>query len=107
MEPEVSFAFELAPGCICKASTFSYTAAMTDGAPSRNALHQLLDSLPDEQMPAAEAALTQVQQGALRSALASIPGLRLPAQWPPRFPLFEPMPYDGEAPSEELVRERR
>ncbi len=80
---------------------------MAEANPSRAALHQLLDQLPDEQMPAAFAALTQVQQDALRSALASIPGIRLPAHWPPQFPDFEPMPYEGEPPSEQLVRERR
>ena len=53
---------------------------MAETNPSRAALHQLLDQLPDEQMPAAFAALTQVQQDALRSTLASIPGLRMPAR---------------------------
>lgn len=80
---------------------------MADLTASRAALHQLLDELPEEHMPAAFAALTQVQQDALRSALASIPGLRMPDRWPPQFPDFEPMPYEGEPPSEELIRERR
>jgi hypothetical protein len=80
---------------------------MAETNPSRAALHQLLDQLPDEQMPAAFAALTQVQQDALRSTLASIPGLRMPARWPPQFSEFEPMSYEGEPPSEQLIRERR
>jgi hypothetical protein len=80
---------------------------MAHSTPSRAALHQLLDELPEEHMPAALAALTQVQQDALRSALASIPGLRLPAHWPPHFADIEPMPYEGEPPSEQLIRERR
>ena len=80
---------------------------MATPTPSRAELHRLLDTLPDEQMPAALAALTQVGQDALRSILASIPGLRLPAHWPPRYPPVESMDYDAEPPSEELVRERR
>ncbi len=80
---------------------------MNQSNPSRAALHQLLDELPEEQMPAAFAALTQVQQDTLRSILASIPGLRLPAHWPPQFADFELMPYEGESPSEQLIRERR
>ncbi len=75
---------------------------------SRAALHQLVDTLPEDQLPAATAALAQVQQDALRSTLASIPGLRLPAQSPPRFEVFEPMEYEGnESPSEQLIRERK
>lgn len=80
---------------------------MNQSNPSRATLHQLLDELPEEQMSAAFAALTQVQQDTLRSTLASILGLRLPAHWPPQFADFEPMPYEGEAPSEQLIRERR
>ena len=80
---------------------------MADSTRSRAALHQLVDELPEERMPAAFAALTQVRQDALRSALASIPGLRMPAHWPPQFPDFGPMPYEGEPPSEQLIRERR
>ena len=49
----------------------------------------------EDQLPAATAALAQGQQDALRSALASIPGLRPPAQWRPRFNVFEPMEYEG------------
>jgi hypothetical protein len=84
-----------------------YTGRMAQLTPSRAALHQLLDQLPDDHMPAAFVALTQVQQDALRSTLASIPGLRLPTHWPPQFPDVEPMPYEGEPPSEQLIRERR
>ena len=80
---------------------------MADAPSSRAALHQLIDTLPEEQMPAALAALTQVGHDALRSTLASIPGLRLPAHWPPRYPAVELMDYDGEPPSEQLIRERR
>jgi hypothetical protein len=80
---------------------------MADPIPSRTALHQLVDTLPEEHMPAALAALIQVRQDALRATLASIPGLRLPAQWPPHFPDVEPMPYEGESPSEQLIQERR
>ena len=80
---------------------------MSDPHASRAALHQLLDQLSDEQIPAAFAALTQVQQDALRSVLVSIPGLRMPTPWPSPFPDFTPLAYDGEPPSEQLIRERR
>lgn len=39
--------------------------------------------------------------------LKSIPGLRLPSQWPPRFSTFEPVVVEGEPVSEQLIRERR
>lgn len=39
--------------------------------------------------------------------LQSIPGVRLPEHWPPRFETFEPIPVEGELVSEQLIRERR
>jgi hypothetical protein len=43
----------------------------------------------------------------LLEKLKGIPGLRLPAQWPPRFASFEPIQVEGEPVSEQLIRERR
>ena len=80
---------------------------MADASSSRSELHRLLDELPEEQVAAAAAALAELQRDALRSTLSSIPGLHVPDHWPARFPEFEPLPFDGEPPSEQLVRERR
>ena len=39
--------------------------------------------------------------------LKSLPGVKLPAHWPPQFKPVEPLEVEGELPSERLVRERR
>jgi hypothetical protein len=39
--------------------------------------------------------------------LKSIPGIKLPDHWPPRFEKFEPLLLEGEPVSEQLIRERR
>ena len=39
--------------------------------------------------------------------LKSIPGIKLPDHWPPRFEKFEPLSVEGEPLSEQLIRERR
>jgi hypothetical protein len=80
---------------------------MADPFSSRSELHRLVDELPEEQLSAAVVTLRQLQQDAVRSTLASIPGLRMPAHWPPQFSDFEPLPFEGEPPSEQLIRERR
>jgi hypothetical protein len=43
----------------------------------------------------------------LRQRLASLPGVKLPAHWPPRFKALESLEVEGELPSQRLVRERR
>ena len=43
----------------------------------------------------------------LRERLKSLPGVKLPAHWPPQFKPLEPLEVEGELPSERLVRERR
>jgi hypothetical protein len=43
----------------------------------------------------------------LRERLKSLPGVKLPAHWPPRFRPIEPLKGEGELPSQRLVRERR
>ncbi len=39
--------------------------------------------------------------------LKSLPGVKLPRHWPPRFKPVEPLQVEGELPSERLIRERR
>jgi hypothetical protein len=43
----------------------------------------------------------------LREWLKSLPGVKLPAHWPPRFKPVESLQVEGEMPSQRLVRERR
>ena len=43
----------------------------------------------------------------LRERLESLPGVKLPAHWPPRFKPVESLQVEGELPSQRLVRERR
>jgi len=43
----------------------------------------------------------------LRERLESLPGVKLPAHWPPRFKPFEPLQGEGELPTQRLIRERR
>jgi len=43
----------------------------------------------------------------LRERLKSLPGVKLPAHWPPRFKPVESLKVEGEMPSQRLVRERR
>jgi hypothetical protein len=75
----------------------------------RRHLHQLVDELEDRQLPHAAQALEAIQQASLEAILRSIPGLRMPDHWPPRYADFEPLPVaDGEElPSARLIRERR
>jgi hypothetical protein len=66
------------------------------------------DNLPQNQEAVETPEAERVkEQERLLEVLRAIPGLRVPDHWPPRYEPFEPMPYDGEAPSEQLIRERR
>jgi hypothetical protein len=73
----------------------------------RRHLHQLVDELDDRQLPQAAQALEAIQQASLEAILRSIPGLRMPDHWPPRYADFEPISIPGEPVSEQLIRERR
>lgn len=66
------------------------------------------DNLPQApRTPEEEAKFAEEQQEMLR-ILRTIPGIRVPKHWPPRFRDFEPMKWEGdESPSEQLIRERR
>ena len=77
---------------------------------TRLELHDAIEQLNDEQV---EHLLSLVrgflveEEDPLRKRLRSIPGIKLPDQWPPRFERFEPLEVEGEPPSEQLIRERR
>jgi hypothetical protein len=81
---------------------------MADPPETRAGLHELIDSLEEYQLKAAEAALKRLRANQVYTALSSIPGVELPAVWPPQFQDLEPMAWAGdELPSEELIRFRR
>jgi hypothetical protein len=70
-------------------------------------LQQLIDELSDQQLPRAVAAVDSIRHDAIGAVLREIPGLQMPDHWPPCYPDVEPMPVAGEAPSEQLIRDRR
>lgn len=51
--------------------------------------------------------LASASEDAVWQQLNDLPGIQLPAHWPPRFAKFEPIPITGEPLSEQLIRERR
>ncbi len=48
-----------------------------------------------------------VSNDSLLERLKTLPGVKLPAHWPPRFKPVESLDAEGELPSERLIRERR
>ncbi len=76
-------------------------------SPLRQNLHETIEQLTEEQLVAVAAAIQKIQTPDRRPVLKEVAGFRLPAHWPPQFPDFEPLPYEGEPPSEQLIRERR
>ena len=75
-------------------SALAHDPAQSAEALIEQALSAHLGSPPNEPDP-------------LWEKLKSIPGLRLPSEWPPRFFTFEPVVVEGEPVSEQLVQERR
>ena len=63
----------------------------------------LEQALADRQMRRAGGA----SKDSLRERLSNLPGVKLPAHWPPRYKPVEPLKVEGELPSQRLVRERR
>jgi hypothetical protein len=49
----------------------------------------------------------EASNDSLWERLKALPGVKLPAHWPPRFKPVESLRIEGELPSERLVRERR
>lgn len=75
-------------------------------------LRQAIDQLNADQ---AKKVMTFVQSllngktDVMLEQLKKIPGIRLPARWPPQFERVQPVKLEGEGelPSEQLIRERR
>ena len=55
----------------------------------------------------AEQRKNQAADDSVPEWLRGLPGVKLPARWPPQFKSVEPLEVEGELPSERLVRERR
>jgi len=96
---------------------FRYTASMQVNLTARaeellrEALARNPGRSPEEIL---EQALAERAASALSSPpdpvwqrLKSIPGVKLPDHWPPRFEKFEPLRVEDEPVSEQLIRERR
>ena len=69
-------------------------------------IEQALAERSSEDATGLEAAAEQ-QPDALWQLLKTIPGIKLPRHWPPRFKHVTPIKVEGEPVSEQLIRERR
>jgi hypothetical protein len=74
---------------------------------SREELHRTIDDLDEEQLRQVKGAVEGILGDDLRRHLSRIPGVQVPANWPPRFDLVERLRVEGEPMSEHLMRERR
>jgi hypothetical protein len=79
---------------------------------SRAELHQAIDQLNDAQAVEVMALVQTLLNGKtdiVLERLKKIPGIRLPANWPPQFERVQPVKLEGEGElaSEQLIRERR
>jgi hypothetical protein len=74
---------------------------------TKEQVHQAIDRLNDEQLNKVQAVLEQLHTDDPRERWRSIPGLRIPEQWPPDYGGFDPVRLEGEPVSEQLIRERR
>jgi hypothetical protein len=74
---------------------------------TKEQVHQAIDRLTEEQLNKVQAVLEQLHTDDPRERWRSIPGLRIPEEWPPDYGNFEPVRLDGESVSEQLIRERR
>jgi hypothetical protein len=71
--------------------------------PGSSAAEILERALAGRLMPKTGAA----SNDSLLERLESLPGVKLPVHWPPRFEHVAPLEVEGELPSQRLVRERR
>ena len=76
---------------------------------TRQDLHKAIDKLTDDQVKKVIAAVKPIVESNPYETLKGAPGIRVPEQWPPEYPIFEPIKIslEGELPSEQLIRERR
>ncbi len=76
----------------------------------RSELPEAIDRLNENQVGHVMAmvqGLLEKQPDPVLERLKRIPGVELPAHWPPQFEQFEPVQVEGEPISEQLIRERR
>jgi hypothetical protein len=74
---------------------------------TKDQVHEAIDRLTDDQLNQVRAVLEQLSAGDPRGRWRNIPGIRLPAVWPPDYGDFRPVEVPGEPVSEQLIRERR
>jgi hypothetical protein len=75
---------------------------------SRQELHDTIDRLTEDQLRKVIEAVKPIVEANPYEILKGAPGIRVPKQWPPEYPVFEPIKVTGdELPSEQLIRERR
>ena len=74
---------------------------------TKEQMHKVIDRLTEEQLNKVEAVLEQLDTEDPRERWKTIPGLRVPEEWPPRFGKVERLQVEGESASEQLIRERR
>lgn len=77
---------------------------------AKEEVHDAIDRLSEDQLRPVARLLEELLPGAedpVLERLKAIPGIRLPAHWPPRFERVEPLEIGGELASEWMVRERR
>lgn len=76
---------------------------------TRQDLHEAIDKLTDDQLEKVIKAVKPIVESNPYEILKNAPGIRVPDEWPPQYPVFEPIKIslEGELPSEQLIRERR
>jgi hypothetical protein len=77
---------------------------------TKEEVHEAIDRLNDDQLRPVATLLEEILplgEDPVLHRLKGIPGIRLPAHWPPRFEKVEPLEIEGELASDRLIRERR
>lgn len=74
---------------------------------TKEQVHEAIDRLTEEQLNKVQMVLEQLDTEDPRGRWKSIRGLRMPEEWPPDYGNFEPVRVEGEAVSEQVIRDRR
>jgi hypothetical protein len=77
---------------------------------SRDELHEAINRLTEDQALKVMGVVRRfLYDGSdpVVERLSAIPGIRMPASWPPRFKPVRPLSAEGELASDRLIRERR
>ncbi len=74
---------------------------------TKEQVHEAIDRLTEDQLNKVEAVLEQLDREDPRKRWKSIRGLRVPEEWPPDYGEFEAVRVEGEAVSDQVIRDRR